>query len=485
MYDAVIIGAGVIGCAIARELSKYKVSIRVIEKAEDVCTGTSKANSGIIHAGFDAPVGSVKARMNVLGNERMEQLSKELDFPFHRNGSMVLCFEKSRETELEELKQQGEANGVEGLRIMTGDKARELEPNLSNEVTAALYAPTGGIVCPFKLTIALAENSTENGVEFGFNEEVIQITKIPLGYAVSIKGNSQSIETRAVINAAGLYADLINEMISSQKIHITPRRGEYCLFDKTAGNLITHTLFQLPGKMGKGVLVTPTVEGNLLLGPNADNIVDKEDTATTLKGLDTIIENGKRSVKFLPLKSIITSFAGLRAVENGKDFIIGEAKDAKGYFLAAGIQSPGLSSAPAIGEEVAKMAASYLGGEKKKDFQYIRKDIVQFSAINKEEREKIIEENPLYGNVICRCEMVTEGEIVEAIHRPVGGRTLDGIKRRTRAGMGRCQSGFCMAKTMDILARELGTTLFDICKSGEGSKVLQDGFTSYRRMDNE
>lgn len=473
MYDAVIIGAGVIGCAIARELSKYNLSVCVAERSEDVCTGTSKANSGIVHAGFDAPSGSLKAKLNVEGNYLMEQLSKDLEFPFQRNGSLVLCFDKTKEHQLEELKKQGDENGVEGLRILTKEEAGELEPNLSDTVTAALYAPTGGIVCPFKLTIALAENAAENGVEFRFHHEVKSIRKEQEGYAIDFAVPAEPIKTRIVINAAGVYADEICRMVSRRKIHITPRRGEYCLFDKTAGGIISHTLFQLPSEMGKGVLITPTVEGNLLLGPSAEDILEKEDTATTLNGLNYIIKTGGKSVKTVPMKSVITSFSGLRAIEDGKDFVIEEEEDAKGFFIAAGIQSPGLSSAPAIGRMAAELAAVELSARKKANFKSTRKDVIQFSALTNEERENLIKDNPLYGNIICRCEMVTEGEIVEAIHRPLGAKTLDGIKRRTRAGMGRCQSGFCMPKTMDILARELKLSLLDISKSGKDSKILE------------
>lgn len=469
--EVVIIGAGVVGSSIARELSRYNVDVCVLEKASDVCEGTSKANSGIVHAGFDAEPGTLKARFNVAGSRKMEALSRELDFSYKRNGSLVLCFSKDDFPKLEELKKRGEDNGVEGVTILTGDEARKMEPAISDEVVAALYAPTGAIVCPFGLTIAMAENAAVNGAEFRFNEPVTGIKADGDGFVVTT--DKGTYECKAVINAAGVYADTIHNMVCADKIHITARKGEYCLYDKKVGGTVSSTIFQLPGAYGKGVLVTPTVHGNLLLGPTATDTPDKEEVNTTKVGLDTLQATAAKSIKAVPYRSVITSFAGLRAHEDGGDFIVGESS-VKGFFDAAGIESPGLSAAPAIGEFLAGEVAGYLGATEKSDFKATRKGIPNVALASKEERDRLIKENPLYANVICRCELVTEGEIVDAIKRPVGATTLDGVKRRTRAGMGRCQAGFCSPKTLEILARELGTDITKITKHGEGSEFLSE-----------
>ena len=470
MYDVVVIGAGVTGCAVARELSRKKYRIAVLERESDVCEGTSKANSGIVHAGYDAKTGTLKQKLNVLGNEKMEQLSRDLDFPFKRNGSLVLLFDEARRPDLEELLERGRANGVKDLRILEREECLELEPNLSDKVVAALYAPTGGIVCPFGLTIALAENAAVNGAEFFLNTEVQNIEKISGGYR--IRTNAETFEASVVVNAAGVYADKFHNMVSEQKIHITARRGEYCLMDKNVGDTVSSTLFQLPGAYGKGILVTPTVHGNLLVGPTAVDIEDKEGNNTTADGLAEALQKAGNSIKAVPTRKIITSFAGLRAHEDGGDFIIEEVKDAPGFVDVAGIESPGLTAAPAIGEYVAGIVAGIVSAEDKEDFVSTRKGIPNMALADDKEKHELIKQNPAYANVICRCEMVTEGEILEAIHRPLGATTLDGIKRRTRAGMGRCQSGFCAPKTVEILARELQVDMSEITKRGSDSKFL-------------
>lgn len=469
-YDVVIVGAGVTGSSIAREISRYNLKCVVIEKASDVCEGTSKANSGIVHAGFDAPAGSKKAYYNVKGSKKMPELAKTLDFPFKNNGSLVLCFDKDDISKLDELVERGKLNGVE-TKIITGDEARKLEPSLSDEVVAALYAPTGGIVCPFGLTIAMAENANVNGVEFKLNTKVENIEKHEEGFTVvTDKG---SIETKVVINAAGVYADTIHNLVCEDKIKITARKGEYCLYDKKVGNTVSATIFQLPSAKGKGVLVTPTVHGNLLLGPTALEIEDKDDVSTTAEGLSELQAAAARSIKQIPYRSVITSFAGLRAASDGHDFIVG-ASSVEGFYDAAGIESPGLTAAPAIGEELADMVASYLKAERKENFISTRKGIPNMALASNEEKQKLVSENPLYANVICRCEIVTEGEIVDAINRPLGATTLDGVKRRTRAGMGRCQAGFCSPKTLEIIARETGREIVDITKHGAGSEFLTE-----------
>lgn len=472
-FHVIIIGAGVTGSAIARELARRERRIAVLERASDVCEGTSKANSGIVHAGYDAVPGSLKARLNVAGNEMMEPLSRQLDFSFRRTGSFVLCFEEEGKEELQKLYDRGLANGVKGLEILSGEQARTKEPALSKEVKAALYAPSAGIVCPFGLNIAMAENAAQNGVEFFFHTTVERIEKEQEGYLVHTgKG---IFRAEAVVNAAGVYADELHNMVSGKKLSITPRRGEYCLFDKKAGGLVKSTIFQLPGAKGKGILVTPTVHGNLLAGPTAEDIEDKDGINTTAAGLEKVLAMGAKSVKRLPLRQVITSFAGLRASEQSGDFVIGEVEDAPGFFDAAGIASPGLSSAPAIGVYVADLVNQRFSAPVKKDFIEKRKGIPNMAEASLEERRRLIEQNPAYANMVCRCELVTEGEILDAIRRPLGATTLDGIKRRTRAGMGRCQAGFCSPRTAEILARELQQDIGTITKQGAGSELL-NGF---------
>ena len=468
-YDVTIIGGGVTGAAVARELSRYQLKTCLVERTEDVCSGTSKANSAIVHAGYDAATGSIKAAMNVEGNRIMGQLSRDLDFSFRRNGSLVLCFSEDDRPALQALYERGIANGVPDLKIISGDEVRAMEPNVTDEVVAALYAPTGGIVCPFGLTIALAENACDNGVEFKFLTEVTNITRIEGGYQLSIKGK-EDITTRFVVNAAGVYADVFHNMVSEHKIEIVPRKGDYCLLDQEAGKHVDKTIFQLPGKYGKGILVAPTIHGNLLIGPTATDIEDKEGTYTTAAELAEAMKKSAISVKNIPYRQVITSFSGLRAHEASDEFIIGEA--AEGFFDAAGIESPGLSSAPAIGLHLAKMIAEKAGAKEKTDFIATRKGIPHVSAMAREERAALIKERPDYGTIVCRCENVSEGEIVDSIRRTLGAKSLDGIKRRVRQGMGRCQAGFCTPRTMEILSRETGIPMEEICKNQPGSEMI-------------
>lgn len=469
-YEVIIIGAGVSGAAIARELSRYNVKCLVVEKEEDVCCGTSKANSAIIHAGYDAVNGSVMAEMNVEGNAMMEDLSKELDFPFERNGSLVLCLHEEDMQGLQKLYDNGVANGVPNLQILYKEEVLKMEPNVSDDVYAALYAPTAGIVCPFHLNIALAENACDNGVEFKFDTEVIDIKKAENGFVV--KTTKGEFTTAYVVNAAGVYADKFHNMVSEKKIHITPRRGEYLLLDKTAGKHVKNTIFSLPSKFGKGVLVTPTVHGNLLVGPTALDIEDKEGTCTSSSGLNEVMEKAGINVKNLPLRQVITSFAGLRAHEDNHEFILGEIEDAPGFIDCAGIESPGLSSCPAIGKYIADLLQKKMQLTGKENFVAKRKGILNPADLSMEDRNKLIQEKPAYGNMICRCEMITEGEIIDAVTRTLGAKSLDGVKRRTRAGMGRCQGGFCSPRVMEIIARERDMDIAGITKSGGKSKLI-------------
>ena len=431
MYDVIIIGGGVSGAASARELSRYKVRACVLEKEEDVCCGTSKANSAIAHAGYDAEPGSLMAKLNVRGNEMMEQLSKDLDFPFQRIGSLVICLSEEEMPGLQKLYDKGIANGVKGLKILNREEVLEMEPNITDNVYAALYAPTAGIVCPFNLNIALAENAYTNGIEFRFNTEVQNIRKIDGGYELCT--NQGTFRTKYVVNAAGVYADKFHNMVSEKKIHITPRRGDYCLLDKSAGTHVSRTIFSLPTKYGKGVLVTPTVHGNLLVGPTAIDIENKEGTNTTREGLDEVITKAGQNVKNLPMRQVITSFAGLRAHEDGTEFIIGEPEDARGFIDCAGIESPGLTSCPAIGEMVAGILQEKLGLEKKDNFIATRKGILDPDTLTREERAELIQREPAYGNIICRCEMITEGEN-SGCNTPPAGRTVSGRGKTENEG---------------------------------------------------
>ena len=470
MYDVVIIGAGVTGSASARELSRYNLNICVVDKEEDVCAGTSKANSAIVHSGIDCTPGTLMAELNVKGNALMEPLSKELDFSFKRNGSLILCFSEEDRPNLEKLFAHAEQNGVPGCRIIEKDELHEMEPNISDEAVAAIYCPTGGIVCPFGMNIAMAENAYTNGVEFRFNTAVRKITKTDKGWLLAT--NNGDILTKVVVNAAGVNADIFHNMVSENKIHITPRRGEYCLLDKTTGGLVSNTIFQLPGKYGKGILVTPTVHGNLLIGPTADDHDGRDATNTTADGLSHVISAATRSVPSVPVRQVITSFSGNRAHEDNHEFIIKELEDAPFFVDTAGIESPGLTSAPAIGIKVADIVADLLKPEKNPNFNGTRKGVLDPKTLSEEDYAKLIADKPEYGNIICRCEMITEGEIMDSINRPLGAKSLDGVKRRTRAGMGRCQAGFCSPRTMEIISRELGISQMEITKNGGDSKMV-------------
>lgn len=468
MRDVIIIGGGVSGCASARELSRYRADILVVDKEEDVCCGTSKANSAIVHAGFDAPAGSRMAALNVAGSRRMPTLAKELDFAYQQCGSLVVCLSEEDRPALQKLYENGLTNGVEGLRIVERDELLAMEPNLADEAVAALWAPTGGIVCPFGLTYAFAENAATNGVQFQFDTAVERIEAIPGGWR--LQTNRGPLEARCIVNAAGVHADELHNQVSDDTMTIVPRRGDYFLLDHTAADHVHHTIFQLPGKYGKGVLVTPTVHGNLLIGPTANDIDDKEDTATTAAELDEVRAKAGLAVKDLPLRQTITSFAGLRAHELRHEFFIQEA--APGFVDCAGIESPGLSASPAIGQAVAELVQSILHLPENPDFNPRRKGILDPKTLPFAERAALVRQNPAYGQIICRCETVTEGEIVDAIHRVPGARSLDGVKRRTRAGMGRCQAGFCSPRVLEILARELGVPQEEITKCGGDSRLI-------------
>ncbi len=486
-FDTLFIGAGVVGCAVARELSRWNLSIAVLEAGSDVAEGASKANSAIVHAGFDAPTGSNKAKFNVLGNRMFEDVCRELKVPFKRNGSLVLAFGKEDEETLAELKVRGDANGVP-TRIISADELRKREPNVSHEATAALWAPTGGICCPYELTFRYAENAAANGVEFIFDARVSDIKKSDdsqYRFVVTLS-DGRTYMARSVVNCAGLHSDEINNLVSEKKYSIIPRRGEYIMLDRDESGAFSSTMFQCPSKMGKGILVSPTVDGTIIVGPTAEDIEEKENKATTYVGLDKIKTLARKTYPNLPLSKVIAEFSGIRAHEiNVGDFIIGEASDVPFFFNAVGIESPGLTSAPAIGVFLAQNISSRLGASKKHP-SLVSKDVSWWPKTRNmpnEELAELIERDPSYGRIICRCEGVTEGEVRAAIRSRVGARTLDGIKRRTRSGMGRCQGGFCTPRLIEILGAELGLPPEAFLHSRKKAPAMLRAGSSHNRRD--
>ena len=471
MYDVLIIGAGVIGGSIFRELTKYNLKVSVLEKENDVSMGTTKANSAIIHAGFDPDPESVVAKYNVRGNEMYEGLCKELDVPFKRNGAMVVAFAEENMATLETLYKKGVKMGVKGLRLLNKEETLKKEPDLNDTVVGALYAPTSGIVCPFQYTIALFENAVSNGGELCLESEVVSIEKNDGIFFVKTK-DGKEFKARYVVNAAGVYADEVHNMIAKEKFSIRPRTGEYIVFDKSQGRLFNSTIFPCPSKMGKGILVSPTVHGNLFIGPNAIDIDDKENKSTTQLGLDEIKKAANITTSKINYRESIRNFAGLRAISSTGDFIIEENDDVKGFIDVAGIKSPGLTCAPAIAEDVVKiLKVAGLDLERKTNFISRRKQ-VRFMDLSVDERNELIKEKPQYGNIVCRCESITEGEIVDAINRSFGQISIDGVKRRCRPGMGRCQGGFCSPKVLDIIAREKNISKEDVNLDKKDSFVL-------------
>ncbi len=473
-YDVVVIGAGVSGCAIARELSKKQLSVCVVEAQDDVCCGTSKANSAIVHAGFDAQTGSLMARLNVEGNHLMPGLCAELEVDFDPIGSLVVCTSDETRPNLEALLARGVANGVSDLRIVERDELLELEPNVSDAAVCALWAPTAGIVNPFQLTVALAESSATNGVDFLFNTRVTGVEKT--GEKWLLASNNAQLTASIVVNAAGVYADEVHNMVCQPgaKMAITPRRGQYFVLDTAAQGYVKHTVFALPTAYGKGVLVSPTTAGNILVGPTAEDIDNKEGVDTTQDGLDQIREKSSITMKNVPLWHSIRTFSGLRAHQAAHDFVIGEVEGAPGFVDCAAIESPGLTSAPAIGRMVAGIVCDIAGQPADKpNWVSSRRRIPDVEHMSIQEWAALIEKRPDYGRVICRCRHVTEGQIVDAIHAPIPATSLDAIKRRTEAGMGRCQAGFCTPKVMEILEREVeGMVPTALTKSGPGSELI-------------
>ncbi|SDK84163.1 NAD(P)/FAD-dependent oxidoreductase [Halanaerobium congolense] len=474
-YDVIIIGGGVTGCFIARELSRYDLNIALVEKEPDVCTGTSKANTALIHAGFNADSNKLKGRLNVRGNKLYhERVQHELDVPIEWLGAMVVAEDEADIPKLEAILENGQKNDVPDLEIVKGDRLYELEPHLSEDAVAALYAPTAGIVNPFELTVALANNAARNGVDVFLEAGVEDIED--KGDHKLVKTVKGEMEAGLVINAAGLYADKIANMVGIDKFKITPRRGEYYLYDKKMELNLQKTIFPVPTEVSKGIVVTPTDERNVLIGPNAEEIDNVENKSTTRKGLDKVMEGANKTVPGLSKKGIIREFVGLRpAIKETGDFLIEASDEVSGFINVAGIQSPGLASSPAIAEMVVGIVKEELGDlNEKSDFDPNYQGPPKFRHMTHAEQAKLVEENPDYGQIICRCETVTKGEILDIIREPVGARTVNAVKRRARPGAGRCQGGFCEPKVVSILAEELGIEENEVCLESAKSKLLKE-----------
>ncbi len=473
MLDVIVIGAGVVGCAVARELSRYRLRIAVCDRAAEASQGgPTKANTGIIHAGYDPVPGTLMARMNVRGNALYDRLCTDLGVRLNRDGTLVIAFSEMERRHLEELLARGQTNGVPGLRIVGHDELMSLEPNLNPEVDSALFAPTGGTVEPYEMTLALAENAALNGVTFLFEHAVHAIQAIASGWRV-VAGDSV-LETRFVVNAAGLYADDISRMAGAGNFQVHPRRGEYLLLEARSDYDVRRPIFQVPTSRGKGVVVSHTPDGNIIAGPTADDGQDKDAWETTGDGLARVLMNARRSIPALDTRQLVTEFAGTRAVlADRDDFLVDQG--APGFFNAAGIKSPGLTAAPAIAEElVALMEDAGLAMIENPAFIATNARVPLFRECSAEQQARMIADDPRYGRIICRCETVTEGDVLRAIHRPAGAQTVDGVKFRTRAGMGRCQAGFCGPRVLEILARELGVDPLSVTKCGMGSEILVD-----------
>lgn len=468
MIDVLIIGCGITGASAAYELSRYKLSVTAIDRLNDIAGETTRANSGIVHAGYDPEPGTFMAKTNVRGSELIRELCAKLDVHYKQNGSLVLGFDDNDKATIEKLYRRGLENKVTGLEIISGDKARELEPNLSPEVTCALNIPGGAIVSPWDLAVALAETAARNGVNFILGAEVTGIKRIDGGYlAVTSKGE---IQARAIVNAAGLYADTVHGFLKKPDFKIIPNKGQYYLLDKSAGGLVSRTIFQCPTAHGKGILVTPTVHGNLLVGPSSENVNCCEDIATDAKTLNQVLQTAKRSVPNLNIRENIRNFAGVRAAADIDEFIIREAE--KNFYDLAGIKSPGLSAAPAIAEELVRLMKTSGFELSPRDTFIDERRVTRFRYLDGRQRAELIRKNPAYGRIACRCENITEGEILEAFESPLPPSTVDGIKRRCHAGMGRCQGGFCSPKIIALIAKRFGIDPTDVLKDREGSHIL-------------
>ena len=451
MYDVVIIGAGIIGSSISRELSKYHLKTIILEKSYDVSNGTTKANSAIVHAGYDPIPGTYMAKFNSMGNAMFPKLCKDLSVPFKQIGSLVIAFNNEEIDIINELFTRGKLNNIPDIKILNSDEILKLEPNINPEVKKALWCGTAGVVSPYELAIALCENAHTNGIEIKLDCEVLDITKAQNYF--ELKTAQGVIKSKLIINAAGIFADQINSMISSKQFKIKPVKGQYLLLNKTTGNLAKHVIFQCPTKLGKGILVTPTVYGNTLIGPDAQSTHDKNDTSICEENFENIIKTALKSFTEIPFKKAIKTFAGLRAESDSNDFIIAESEDVTNFINVAGIKSPGLSASPAIALYVSSIVLSkFTGTDKKASFEH-RRTSPMLKYNNEEKQKKLLADNICYSNIICKCEQISEGEIRDAVNRYPYATTRDGVKRRVRAGMGPCQGSRCGPKVDAILSQ--------------------------------
>ncbi len=473
-YDVAVIGAGAVGALTARALTRYRVKVALLEKAEDVAAGASRANSGIVHGGFDPHPSTKKAELNVRGTSMMKDLTKELGVSFRQNGSLVLAFSKEEMQTVQALYERGIANFVPGLSVIGAEELHTLEPRVSPAAVGALRCTSSGIVCPYGLTIAAAGNAMDNGADLFCSFCVDNIKQNEDGF--TIRSGDRSIEATYIVNCAGIRADEIAAMIGDTRYTITPKKGEYMLLDRAEGGLCNHTLFQLPTAAGKGVLVSPTADGNLLVGPTSVAIDDKDCRDTTAEGLEAVRAAAAKSVEDIPYRQVITSFTGLRAsLDGADDFVIEPSEKSPRFISAMGIESPGLSAAPAIAEEIVKLLGEAgLRLPQNPDFRGKRASYHTFRDMTDEDKNELIRREPAYGHVICRCETVTEGEILDAIRRNPPARTMDAVKRRVRAGMGRCQGGFCTTYIAELISAEHGIPITEVTKFGKGSELLVD-----------
>ncbi len=470
MYDVAIIGGGVIGCAIARELSRYRMRTVVLEMCEEVGFGTTKTNSGIIHAGHHSSPDTLKGQLVVRGNQMFDELFKELNFGFARIGELVVAGDEEDIPVLEHLKTQGNRKGVPGLEMWDQRRLRRAEPNLSHKLIGALHAPSAGVINPYEFAFALIENAIDNGVELKVNSPV---EKIKAGKkSITLHTPQEKIETRFAVNCAGIFADKIARMAGLNDFSIHPRKGEEYMLDKRLMGLVRKLIFPVPKKNSKGILIIPTFNGTMMVGPTAEDTVDRTDVSTSYEGAEQVFASVSKICPSITERDTITEFAGLRAVSNTDDFIIGPTKK-KGFINVAGIQSPGLTSAPAIAEYVCQILKDEgLAFEPRQNFKRQVPGPPRFATLSLEDQQQLIKLNPLFGKVACRCELVTEAEIHNAIDH--GARTLDGIKFRSRAGMGRCQGGFCTTRCMGILAERLGVPFEKITKRGGDSWIVRE-----------
>jgi len=472
IYDVLIIGAGVIGGMAARELSRYNLSVCLLEKENDVATGASRANSGIVHGGYDPEPGTLKAKLNTVGVEMLYEAAEQLHVPCLHNGSMVCAFGEKEDPAVQELYDRGIINGIPGLKILTGDEARAIEPNLSTAITSALHVTNAGIICPYELTVASIGNAMDNGVELKRNFAVSAIEKSENGYTVT-SASGETVSGKYILNCAGGFSDKVAKLVGDDHFTIIPRAGEYILLDKTEGSRVRHTIFQVPSEEGKGILVSPTVDGNLLTGPTALKVETPESRDTTPTGLEQVQRLAAKSVPSVNFRQVITSFTGVRSSEKGGDFIIEESAKAPGVVHVAAIDSPGLTCCVAIAKyAVEQLNKAGLTLSEKASWNGNRENPHAFREMSDEEKNAYIQENPDYGKIVCRCETVSEGEIRAAIRRNPGAMDIDGVKRRTRSGMGRCQGGFCGPYVMALIAEELGIPMETVTKNGGGSYML-------------